>query len=114
MIAFAQRIVDEAGEDVTDEWACESNECLQEKTAKRAAKRIARSAARAKPRAGHGNRKELKGGPAASRTSAVRVKKEEMDFVPIVDDGDSMLMADEDFSLESSNSSTTTDGSMGS
>lgn len=35
MLAFAQRVVDEEGEDVTDEWAGESNEHLQETMAKR-------------------------------------------------------------------------------
>ncbi|CAK7229294.1 hypothetical protein SCUCBS95973_007172 [Sporothrix curviconia] len=49
MVAFAQRVVDEDGEDVTDEWAEEANEHLQEKLARDAAK-AAKRAKRRVPR----------------------------------------------------------------
>lgn len=116
MISFAQRVVDEDAEDVSDEWACESNDNLKEKNAKRAAKRAARSAARTKSQAGHDHRKKPKAASVTARTPAVRVKKEEeedMDIVPIVDDDDGMRMTDDDFELESSGSSTITDDSVG-
>ena len=47
MLAFAQRVVDEDSEDVTDEWARESNEHLQEKLARHAARKARRAARRA-------------------------------------------------------------------
>ncbi|KJR87646.1 uncharacterized protein SPSK_08163 [Sporothrix schenckii 1099-18] len=103
LISFAQRVVDEDGEDVTDEWAYLSNESLEEKLVKRAAKRALRSIC-------HRQRRKSK----VDSTTAAKLTKAETDTITIVDDDDSMMVgADDDFEPSFSDTSATTDGSIG-
>lgn len=80
MVSFAQRVVDDDGDDVSEAWVRQSNEHLQETLAKKAAKESARRVAkrtrqsRVQKRA-HGDRR------AAGFSGTVAIKEEPQDGI---------------------------------